>query len=73
MKLGLNYDVVSVLSLRTGVTFNSLQNFVGVGLHFNNFDLDVTTAFHTTLGVSSQLGLTYHFKSKIAQVGVQPQ
>ncbi|MFH1004436.1 MAG: hypothetical protein V1781_02925 [Bacteroidota bacterium] len=60
IKAGIEYCPITQFYLRAGVT-NNLSCF-GIGVNFKRFQLDISSSFHSVLGISSQVGLSYEFE-----------
>lgn len=58
-KIGLEYQVLEQLYLRTGISTNPMQNSFGIGVCWSQFKLDLSTWRHGTLGYIPQLSITY--------------
>lgn len=58
------YTLVKQLLIRAGINTVNTQPFVGVGLKFGQFRVDVATAYHPQLGISPALMLLFDFKEK---------
>jgi hypothetical protein len=56
---GIEYSLVDWIFLRGGISVNPLKQYIGVGIHYSQFRLDLATVSHTTLGYSPQLALSY--------------
>lgn len=61
IKAGVDYQIIEALSFRVGVTTFPVQNTFGVGWHLGDLRIDVSTAFHYLLGVSTGLSVGYEF------------
>ena len=61
VKLGLEYHLIKWLALRGGVSANSFKQYVGFGLNYQHFKIDLATSSHLALGYSPQLALSYEF------------
>ena len=58
------YTLVKQLLIRAGINTVNTQPFVGVGLKFGQFRVDVATAYHQQLGISPAVMLLFDFKQK---------
>lgn len=58
------YVLVKQLLIRAGINTVNTQPFVGVGLKFGQFRVDVATAYHQQLGISPAVMLLFDFKQK---------
>ena len=63
-KVGLEYKPINQLFLRAGISTNPSMSCFGVGIDLKNFQLDLSSTFHSTFGFSPQIGLLYKFDSK---------
>lgn len=61
VKSGLEIHPHEVLYLRLGVNSYPFQSAFGVGLAFSNFQFDLSTTWHNSLGISPAGALTYRF------------
>jgi hypothetical protein len=62
VKSGIEYKLNEMFYLRAGVATNPFLNTFGFGLFLNNFQLDVASSFHSVLGFSPRMSLTYKIK-----------
>ncbi|MFM6953773.1 MAG: hypothetical protein ACKOWL_02190 [Sphingobacteriaceae bacterium] len=60
-KLGIEYQVIPVLALRGGLSFNQLKQFAGLGLEINKMRIDWSVSSQNTLGTGSQISFQYEF------------
>lgn len=60
-KGGLEYSPAKEFYLRAGATSNPAQASFGVGLNVSNLKLDLSSNYHSVLGFSPQVGLSYVF------------
>lgn len=58
------YLLVKQLLVRAGINTVNTQPFIGVGLKFGQFRVDVATAYHPQLGISPAVMMLFHFKKK---------
>lgn len=63
-KLGLDYRIVEVLSLRIGVNTYPVQNSFGVGLNLNKLKIDIASVYHQVLGVTTGFSVIYALSEK---------
>lgn len=56
------YQLIQQLLIRAGMNTVNTQPFIGVGLKFNQFRIDVATAYHPQLGISPAVMLLFNFK-----------
>jgi len=61
---GLQYKFLSQLLTRIGLSTATSTGWMGVGLSWKSFRIDVTTAYHPQLGITPGLLLLFNFKSK---------
>ncbi|MFT3886150.1 MAG: hypothetical protein QM724_12210 [Flavobacteriales bacterium] len=59
---GLEYRVIKVLALRTGVSTGPEQAHFGVGLRLQRLDLDMAVAVRSRLGATPMVNLNYRFE-----------
>lgn len=59
-KAGLDYKLSDPLSIRAGIMTNPLQNTFGLGLHLKQIDIDLATAYHPTLGLTTEISCLYN-------------
>ncbi len=64
VRIGLEYHLADPVYLRGGLNTNPVSPSFGLGLKLKQFDLDVASAWHQTLGFSPQVGLSYKFRKK---------
>ena len=70
VKAGLEYKPIRVLYLRAGVASNPSLSCFGMGISMNQFRLDISSTYHSTLGFSPQVSLIYQLE-KIAKTDSQ--
>lgn len=58
-KVGLEYQLVSALYLRTGISTNPIQNSFGFGCILQQFQIDLAIWKHYQLGYVPQFSITY--------------
>lgn len=61
---GFQYKLIKELLIRAGVSSATSSVWVGLGLTVKSFRIDVTSAFHSQLGVTPGLLVLYNFNSK---------
>ncbi len=61
-KFALEYNPVSILYLRGGVSSDPVQFTFGLGLKFSSFYFDISSGYYEPLGYSPSVGLRYAFK-----------
>ena len=62
VKLGAEYQAHKKVYLRAGVSTEPFKNAFGVGFNFEKLKIDVSASYHSTLGYSPNISLTYQFK-----------
>ena len=62
VKAGLEYKLIKELYLRAGVSSNPSLSCFGIGINLKQFRLDISSAYHSILGFSQQIGLIYEFE-----------
>ena len=60
-KAAMEYELVPLLFLRTGVSLNPLQHSFGVGYTWKDLQVDAAFSFHPLLGSVPNFSLTYAF------------
>ena len=58
---GLEYQVWDCFALRGGIQANPFLPSFGTGFRWQRFGIDVMGIWHTTLGISAGIGLSYSF------------
>ncbi|WP_129713883.1 hypothetical protein [Pedobacter sp. SYP-B3415] len=58
---GIEYLLISVFALRTGIQSKPFSQFAGLGFYQNNLRFDLACSHHPVLGLSPQLSLGYAF------------
>lgn len=61
IKGGVEYHPNDMLYLRAGVSSSPMLGSFGVGIKISEFHIDISSAFHQTLGAIPQLSLSYNF------------
>jgi hypothetical protein len=61
---GLQYKFIPQLLARAGISSATSSVWLGLGLSFGSFRLDVATSYHPQLGISPGLLLLFNFKQK---------
>lgn len=59
--IGIEYTTFDTFRIRAGVNGPPLLPSLGVGYSFSQFTVDVATVYHSILGVSTGIGLSYSF------------
>jgi hypothetical protein len=60
-KVGLEYQVVNLLSLRGGLSSNPFRHYAGFGLAYQKLKMDFAVTSQPILGYSPQVALSYDF------------
>lgn len=63
-RFGIEYFTNEIIYLRVGYASNPSLSSFGFGLKFSNFQLDIASSYHNTLGFSPQISLSYRPKAK---------
>ena len=58
-RLGLEYKLYNLLSLRGGISTKPFKQHVGFGLNYKKFAMDMATTFDTNLGYAPQIAIGY--------------
>ena len=61
-KVGIEYYPIEHLYIRAGIMSMPTMPTIGFGVVKGRFNLDFSSAFHPTLGITPSLGMTYSFK-----------
>jgi hypothetical protein len=64
---GLQYRFIPQLMARAGMSSATSSAWIGVGLTFKSFRLDITTSYHPQLGLSPGLLLIFNFKPQTSK------
>jgi hypothetical protein len=67
IKLGVDYQIAEKFFLRGGFNSYPLRGTFGFGVHLKQFNLDAGASYHSFLGITPQLSLSYIFKKKAKQ------
>lgn len=59
--LAIDYQAISVLAFRGGISFNPFKQYVGLGILFNKFAMDLAMENSLYFTQKPQLGITYEF------------
>ena len=59
--MGLEYTAFDAFFLRAGIQTSLLLPSFGVGYHFSCFRVDAAATYHSTLGVSTGVGISFYF------------
>lgn len=73
IKGGIEYNPTSLIYLRVGGASYPTQASFGVGVNYQGLKIDVSSMYHSILGLSPQIGLSYAFgKNKNATTSTTP-
>jgi hypothetical protein len=61
LKAGIEYNPSSIFFLRAGCSSNPTQASFGIGANYNGLKIDMSTSYHSILGISPQIGLSFGF------------
>ncbi len=61
LKAGIEYNPSDLIYIRVGGSSYPTQASFGLGVNYNGLKIDMTTSYHTILGFSPQIGLSYAF------------
>lgn len=66
IKAGIEYSPVKTVSIRAGGCSYPTQAAFGIGIHYKGLQIDLSSMYHSILGLSPQAGLSYTFgKEKV--------
>lgn len=68
IKGGIEYNPTSLIYLRVGGSSNPGQASFGFGVNYNGLKIDLSTTYHSVLGLSPQIGLNYSFGNDKAKL-----
>ena len=71
IKLGIEYNPASNIYLRVGGCTYPSQVSYGIGILYKGLKIDVSSMFHSVLGVSPQIGLHYTFDKNNSKLSTQ--
>ena len=60
-KLGMEYNVFDLLSIRGGLSAKPFKQHFGFGLNYKNFVMDMATTYDVNLGYAPQVAIGYAF------------
>ncbi len=64
-KVGIDYQVIDILSIRAGVTTDPIMGTFGFGLKIKeNLRIDLASSYHQRLGFSPHIGISYELDKK---------
>lgn len=61
VRLGIDYKIIDMLSLRGGLSAKPFKQYVGFGLNYKKFLLDMATTYDANLGYAPQIAVGYAF------------
>jgi len=61
VSLGLDYKIIDLLSLRGGLSAKPFTQYVGFGLNYGKFLMDMATSYDANLGYAPQIAIGYAF------------
>lgn len=61
IKGGIEYKPSSLIYIRAGGSSYPSQAAFGIGVNYNGIKIDLSSAYHSILGISPQIGLSYAF------------
>ena len=61
IKGGIEYKPSSLIYIRVGGSSYPTQAALGVGVNYNGLKIDLSSSYHSVLGLSPQIGLSYSF------------
>lgn len=61
IKAGIEYSPSNLLFIRVGGASYPTQASFGIGVNYNGLKIDVSSSYHSVLGLSPQIGLSYKF------------
>ena len=64
VKIGIEYKPINSFYIRMGIATNPSLSCFGIGINLKQFKVDIASSYHSTLGLSPQIGLTYQFGKK---------
>ena len=73
VKAGIEYNPSSLVYLRAGGATYPTQASFGIGVNYQGLKIDISSMYHSILGLSPQIGLSYAFGKNYAKPSSQPQ
>lgn len=61
VKTGIQYEIDRLVKFQVGLNLIPLQYFAGIDLSVSAFHINIASSFHSRLGVSPQLAISYAF------------
>ena len=73
VKAGIEYNPSSLVYLRAGGATYPTQASFGIGVNYQGLKIDISSMYHSILGLSPQIGLSYAFGKNYAKPSSEPQ
>lgn len=73
VKGGIEYNPSSLVYLRVGGATYPTQASFGIGVNYQGLKIDISSMYHSILGLSPQIGLSYAFGKNYSKPTSQPQ
>ncbi|MGK2863077.1 MAG: hypothetical protein ACSLE0_14175 [Chitinophagaceae bacterium] len=61
---GIQYKILTQLVVRTGISTATSSGWMGIGLSWKSFRVDITSSYHPQLGITPGLLLLFNFNEK---------
>ncbi|WP_131537155.1 PorV/PorQ family protein [Pedobacter nototheniae] len=61
VKVGLDYKILNILSLRAGLSIKPFKQYAGFGISYKKMLIDMATAYDPNLGYAPQIAIGYAF------------
>ena len=61
LNLGIEYQMISILFLRTGWNLTPFKQFAGIGISYRNLIIDTAVQSSNSLGITPQISIAYAF------------
>jgi len=62
VKMGIEYRPINEFFIRVGMATNPSLSCFGIGIKLKKIQMDISSSYHSVLGFSPQIGLTYEFE-----------
>ena len=72
VKGGIEYNPSSLVYLRVGGATYPTQASFGIGVNYQGLKIDISSMYHSILGLSPQIGLSYAFGKNYSKPTIQP-
>jgi hypothetical protein len=72
VKGGIEYNPSSLFYLRVGGATYPTQASFGIGVNYQGLKIDISSMYHSILGLSPQIGLSYAFGKNYSKPTIQP-